>query len=156
MRRRRATGEQEQMIRRHADMVYRMAFAYVRNKPDADDVFQEVFLRYLRKRPAFESDEHARRWFLKVTANCAKSLLGSAWRRHTVPLEDELFAEPEEICLHEALAELPPHYRDVLHLYYFEGYKTEEIAEILGRKPSTVRTQLTRARERLAAILKEE
>lgn len=146
MRRRRATEEQEQIIRHHANMVYRMALAYVRNKPDADDVFQDVFFRYLRKNPKFKSEEYARRWFLKVTANCSKSLLNSAWRKHTEPLEDEPFASSEENRLHEALAELPPHYRDVIHLYYFEGYKTEEIADEIkltgiGRKNGVLHIQ---------------
>ncbi len=146
----------EEIIRKYADMVYRMAFAYVRRHADADDIFQDVFLRYLKKHPQFENEEHEKRWFLKVTANCAKSYLTSAWMRYFVPLEEDIFEEPEENRLSEALLHLPPKYRDVIHLYYYEGYKTEEIAEILGRKPDTVRKQLTRARELLKKILKEE
>lgn len=146
----------EQVIRRYADMVYRMAFAKVRSHTEADDIFQEVFLRYLKRRPEFESEEHARRWFLKVTANCAKNYWNSAWMRYVVPLEQDVFAEPEENRLSEALFRLPMKYREVVHLHYYEGYKTDEIAAILGRKPSTVRTQLTRAREKLSEILKEE
>ncbi len=146
----------EEIIRKYADMVYRMAFAHVRRHADADDIFQEVFLRYLKKRPQFENEEHEKRWFLKVTTNCAKSYLTSAWMRYFVPLEGEIFKEPEENRLSEALSQLPPKYRDVIHLHYYEGYKTEEIAEILRRKPDTVRKQLSRAREQLKEILKEE
>ena len=146
----------EQLIRDHADMIYRMAFAHVRNRSDADDVMQEVFLRYIRRRPVFESEEHCRRWFLRVTANVAKSMNNSAWMRYVIPLEQEIFEEPEENRLADALFRLPPKYRDVIHLHYYEGYKTEEIAEILGRKPATVRSQLARAREKLAELLKEE
>ncbi len=146
----------EQLIRDHADMIYRMAFAHVRNRSDADDVMQEVFLRYIRRRPVFESEEHCRRWFLRVTVNTAKSMNNSAWMRYVIPLEQEIFEEPEENRLADALFRLPPKYRDVIHLHYYEGYKTEEIAEILGRKPATVRSQLARAREKLAELLKEE
>ncbi|MDE7122028.1 MAG: sigma-70 family RNA polymerase sigma factor [Oscillospiraceae bacterium] len=149
--------EQERIIRTYADAVYRLAYSYSRNKADADDIFQEVFFRYLKKQPEFESLEHAKAWFLRVTANCAKSFLTSAWRRHTQPLEqDILFEQPEENQLDGALRQLPVKYREVIHLYYYEGYQTDEIAKILKRKPSTVRTQLTRARESLAKILKEE
>ena len=149
-------NDAEQIIRNHADMIYRMAFAHVRNRSDADDVMQEVFLRYIRRRPVFESEEHCRRWFLRVTANVTKSMNNSAWMRYIIPLEQEIFEEPEENRLADALFRLPPKYRDVIHLHYYEGYKTEEIAEILGRKPATVRSQLARAREKLAELLKEE
>ena len=146
----------EQIIRDYADMIYRMAFAHVRNRSDADDVMQEVFLRYIRRRPVFESEEHCRRWFLRVTVNAAKSMNNSAWMRYVIPLEQDIFEEPEQNRLADALLRLPPKYRDVIHLHYYEGYKTEEIAEILGRKPATVRSQLARAREKLAELLKEE
>ncbi|MEE5992923.1 MAG: RNA polymerase sigma factor [Oscillospiraceae bacterium] len=146
----------EEIIKKYADMVYRMAFAHVRSHSDADDIFQEVFLRYVKKHPQFENEEHEKRWFLKVTANCAKSYLTSAWMRYFVPLEEEIFQEPEENRLSEALLQLPPKYRDVVHLHYYEGYKTEEIAEILRRKPDTIRKQLSRARDMLKKILEEE
>lgn len=150
--------ELEACIRRHADMVYRLAYSYVRNRADAEDVFQDVFLRLVRKQPVFEDEEHCKAWLLHVTANCAKSLLHSAWRRHTQPLDDAILADapPEEVHLDEALRQLKPVYRAVIHLHYFEGYKTDEIAEILGSRPSTVRSQLRRAREQLAVLLKEE
>ena len=149
-------SEAEAIILRWGDTVYRMAFARVRNRTEADDIYQDVFLRYLRRRPKFESEEHARRWFLRVTVNCAKSHLTSAWMRHVIPLEQDIFEEPEENRLSEALLLLPTKYREVIHLHYYEGYKTEEIAQILQRKPATVRSQLARAREQLKTILEEE
>jgi RNA polymerase sigma-70 factor (ECF subfamily) len=149
-------SEAERVIRTYSDMVYRMAYAHVRNASDADDVMQEVFLRYLRKLPRFENEEHCKRWLLRVTVNCARSFNHTAWMRYVVPLEQEVYAEPEENRLADALFRLPPKYRDIIHLYYYEGYKTEEIAGILHRKPATVRSQLARAREKLAEILKEE
>ncbi|OUO36314.1 sigma-70 family RNA polymerase sigma factor [Flavonifractor sp. An306] len=131
----------------YGDMVYRLALAQTHSSHDADDVFQEVFLRYLRAAPAFREEEHRKAWLLRVTVNCCKKLHGSFWRRHTVALSETLPAQnPEEGELLGLLEGLPPKYRAVLHLYYYEGYATEEIAAILGRSPGTVRSQLSRGR----------
>lgn len=144
-------------VERYGAMVYRLAYAQLRSRQDADDVFQEVFLRYHRAAPPCESETHRKAWLLRVTANCAKSLAASPWKRRSVPLEDVYaYDQPEESGLDDALSRLPPKYRAVIHLYYYEGYGTEETARILGRKPSTVRAQLTRARHILARLLKEE
>lgn len=144
-------------VSRYGPMVYRLAYAMVRSRHDADDVFQEVFLRYHRAAPAFETEEHQKAWLLKVAANCAKSLRTAPWRQRTVPLEDVYaYADPEESAVDAALARLPAKYRAVVHLYYYEGYQTEEIARILGRSSSAVRSQLTRARQKLKELLKEE
>ena len=130
--------------------------AQLRSRHDADDVFQEVFLRYHRAAPPFESEEYRKAWLLRVTANCANSLAASPWRKRSVPLEDVYaYSDQEESGLDAALAQLPSKYRSVIHLYYYEGYSTEEIARILGRRASTVRAQLTRARQTLARLLKE-
>ena len=146
----------ESFVRQHADTVYRLAYAQLRTKHDADDVFQEVFLRYLRKRPRFESPEHARAWLIRVTLNCCKNVWRSPWQK-AEPLPSGLaFPQPEEAHLDEALRLLPEKYRAVLHLHYYEGYTTEEIAAILGRRPGTVRSQLARGREKLACLLKGE
>lgn len=144
-------------VHRYGSMVYRLACAQLRSRPDAEDVFQEVFLRYHRASPAFDSEEHRKAWLLRVTANCAKSALSAPWRRRTVPLEDVYACtSPEESSVAEALARLPAKYRAVVHLFYYEGYSTEEIARVLDRRPSTVRAQLTRARQKLGELLKEE
>jgi RNA polymerase sigma-70 factor (ECF subfamily) len=140
-------------VERYGAMVYRLAYAQLRSRQDADDVFQEVFLRYHRAAPPCESETHRKAWLLRVTANCAKSLAASPWKRRSVPLEDVYaYDQPEESGLDDALSRLPPKYRAVIHLYYY----TEETARILGRKPSTVRAQLTRARQTLARLLKED
>ena len=144
-------------VDRWGPAVYRLACAVTGSRSDADDVFQEVFLRYHRAAPDFESQAHEKAWLLRVTANRCKSLLGSPWRRRSVPLEDVYACPgPEESAVAEALAALPPGDRTLLHLYYYEGYRTEEIAGLLGRKSATVRSQLTRARQKLARLLKEE
>ncbi len=133
-------------------------FCPCRKPADADEIYQEVFLRYIRKKPAFQNDAHKKAWFLKVTVNCANSLWRSPWKRCAEPLSDELASETKEpeVDLSMALKRLPPRYREVIHLFYYEELSTEEIGQILHRKPSTVRTQLTRARTILKGILKEE
>ena len=144
-------------VERQGAAVYRLAYAMARSRSDADDIFQEVFLRFHRSAPAFATPEHEKAWLLHVTANCARSLLASPWRRRTIPLEDVYaYTDPAASAVDDALAQLPGKYRTVIHLFYYEGYQTEEIARILGRSPSTVRAQLTRARRKLRELLKEE
>ena len=150
-------AEQEAVVRRYSEMVYRLARSQVRTRADAEDLYQEVFLRYFRAAPDFESEEHRKAWLLRVTLNCAKKFWASAWVRHTVPLEaTEPFSEPEDRQLYEALQSLPGKYRAVLHLFYYEDLSTEEIGRLLGRRSATVRTQLTRARRLLREIMRED
>ena len=136
-----------QVVEIYGDMVYRLALAQTHSGHDADDVFQEVFLRYLRSAPDFREEEHRKAWLLRVTVNCCKKFHGSFWRRHTVALSESLPARNQDDGeLLELLEGLPEKYRAVLHLYYYEGYATEEIGAILGRSPGTVRSQLSRGR----------
>ena len=150
-------NDPEQIIKTYSDMVYRLAFARTGTKEDADEVYQEVFLRLLKKRPVFESQEHCKAWLLRVTINCSNTLLASLWKKRTVVLEEDLpFQEKESLELYEELSRLPQKYRDVIHLFYYEELSVADIAKILHRKESTVRTQLTRARTMLKEILEEE
>lgn len=149
--------ELEQIMQQYGTTVYRLAYSHLRSVSDAEDVYQEVFIRYFRKRPGFDSEEHRKAWLLRVTLNRAKSCATSAWRRHTVPLENQVtFPEPESRQLDEALSRLRAGDRSLLHLFYFEELSIREIAQLLGRKEGTVRTQLTRARARLGTIMKGE
>lgn len=147
----------EEMVRRYGKMVYRLAFARSGRREDADEIFQEVFLRYVKKCPVFESENHCRAWFIRVTVNCANKLWANPWRRRTVPLGEEMaFEDPAVSGLYWELQRLPPNYRQVIHLYYYENFTTEEIGRLLRRKSSTVRTQLTRARAMLRDFMEEE
>jgi len=147
----------EWIIKTYSDMVYRLAFARTGTKEDADEVYQEVFLRLLKKRPVFESEEHCKAWLLRVTVNCSNTLLTSLWKKRTVALEEDLpFQEEESLELYRELSGLPQKYRDVIHLFYYEELPVAEMAKILRRKESTVRTQLTRARAMLKEILEEK
>lgn len=148
---------EEKVIERYSSMVYRLAFSRTGTKQDAEDVYQEVFYRYLRKHPAFESEEHRKAWLLRVTVNCANSYLASPWRKRRAEMPEDLsFEDRRNQELYQELRQLPGKYREVIHLFYYEEFSIEEIAGVLKRKPSTVRTQLTRAREMLRKVMKEE
>lgn len=147
----------EVVIRRYSDMVYRLAFARTGNRSDAEDLYQEVFLRYLTRAPAFTSEDHRKAWLLRVAVNCANRFHTAPWRKRTEPLSEALSVPaPEGEDLWEELRRLPEKDRTVLHLYYYEDMTTEEIAKLLDRNPATVRSQLLRARAKLKKLLVEE
>ena len=142
------------------DMIFRVAYSYLKNRADAEDVMQETLLKLYQSRESFQSEEHRRRWLIRVAANQARSLLRAVRRRQTVPLEEwadaPVFDNPEEGLLFEAVMALPRNYRLAVYLYYYEGYQAREIAALLRRSPSTVQTWLMRARQRLYTAMKEE
>lgn len=147
----------EKVILFYSDMVYRLAFARTGTRHDADEIFQEVFMRYIRKQPQFADEAHRKAWLIKVTINCSKKLWNSAWKRKTEPLEEAIpFETKEDIDLYHELRQLPPKYREVIHLFYYEDMPLKEISRVLHRKNATVRTQLTRARALLKDLLKED
>ncbi|WP_342481765.1 sigma-70 family RNA polymerase sigma factor [Paenibacillus sp. FSL L8-0340] len=144
-----------EMVRKHSDMVLRLALAYVRNMADAQDICQDVFIRLFQHHPEFADQDHERAWMIRVTINRCKDMLRSPWKRYISALErPELpIPEAEEREVVSAVLKLPVKYRIVIHLYYFENYSTAEIAAMLQYKEGTVRTQLKRARERLKAVM---
>ena len=170
----------ENVIRAYSDLVYRIAFARAGTKADADDIYQEVFLRYIRKAPEFRDEEHAKAWFIKVAVNCSRKFLGGTVRKREMSgewftetesetylpgndaggsmqtPEERIFACENKAELYRALQKLSPDARLLLHLYYFEELKTSEIAKMMHRKETTVRVQLTRAREKLKAQFEED
>ena len=147
----------ENVIKAYSNMVYRLAFSQTRNKTNADDIYQEVFFRYIRKKPHFETEEHRKAWFIRVTINCCKTMWASSWIKKVVPLDENIvFETKEETNLHYELLKLPTKYRTVIHLFYYEDLSIEEISKTLNKKPSTIRTQLTRGRYKLKEILKED
>lgn len=153
-----------QTIEQYSPMVYRLAYSLVKSKCDAEDIHQEVFIRFLTKEPEFESREHEKAWFIRVTTNLCKNWWRAAWKRKVVSMteyEEEYgeYGEPEEAWASDIIhlvKTLPQKYRIVIHLFYYEELSVEEIAAVLKRKPSTVRTQLTRARRKLGELLKED
>ena len=147
----------EELIRAHQDTLYRAALAILGDPQEAEDAVQDAFLRCWEKAPDFESGEHAKAWLLRVTVNGCKSRLRAPWRRRTAPLLDTYPADgPEERETLEAVQALPAADRAVIHLYYYEGYQTAEIAAMTGQREGTVRSRLSRARARLRELLKGE
>jgi len=149
----------EDIIYRYQDTIYRIAFTYCRNASDAQDIAQEVFIRYIKKQPHLKSEEHLKAWLIRVTINIAKSLLTSSWFKKVVPITEQQSAATEDLpCpdTYNAVMSLPDKYRSVIILYYFEDYPVGEIAGILKRTETAVQTQLQRARAILKNKLKEE
>lgn len=138
---------------KYLDMVYRLAWAKMGNKADAEDVTQNVMLRLISRAPEIESEEHLKHWLIRVTANESINLFRSAWHRLTLPLEEAAAGDMPEhkpnAELDEALSLLSPKYRVVVHLFYYEDMTAKEIADVLGVRPETVRERLYRARKKL-------
>ncbi len=150
--------ERTQAVERWGDMVWRLALARTANVPDAEDVFQEVFLRFFRHEDQLRSDEHRKAWLIRCTVNRANSLLSSPWRKRTLPLEvaAQVGVEDEYREVYSAVLSLPARYRAVIHLHYFEGLSVAEIAGTLDLPEGTVKSQLSRGRAFLRDLLNEE
>ena len=148
------TNRLEELIERYAGTLLRAAAAILRDPFEAEDAVQDTFLRYLEKQPEFRDEGHEKAWLLTVTANGCKSRLRAKKRRPTVELSEAWPAPAggrDEVT--EAVMALPANQRAVVHLYYYEGYSSDEAARILGMRPGTVRSHLARARQRLRAEL---
>lgn len=137
----------------YADMVQRICFVHLKNRYDTEDVFQNVYLKYLLHDGLFENKEHEKAWFIRVTINACTDWLRSLSRRNCIPLDfiaEECAAPDEEsVEVLQAVLLLPAKYRDIIYLYYYENYTAVEIARILGKKENTVYTWLARARSML-------
>lgn len=140
----------EKMIEKYSDMVYRLALTRTKSKENSEDVYQEVFLRLSKKLPNFESEEHEKAWLIRVTINCSKNLLSSKFLKYKEELKDDItFETKERHDIYYAVQELPLKYRTIIHLYYYENYKINEISKILNIKENTIKSNLSRAREKL-------
>lgn len=163
MERSQRTGDAvQEIMNTYSGMVYRLAYARTGNKPDADDVYQDVFFKLFRSNPQLDSEEHLKAWLIRATIHTSVNLLRSAWRRYFQPMPenydapDMSFAPDDRLSdLRNALMKLPEKQRIVIHLYYYEQLTTEEIANILGEKSSTIRSHIKRGRERLKSLLTE-
>ena len=153
----RSEWEANRAIDRYADLVRRVCMIHLKNHADTEDIFQTVFLKYVTGTTEFESEEHEKAWFIRVTINACKDLLRSFFRSRTVSLDD-LLEQPDQVPedhreVLEAVLALPDKYRDVVYLHYYEGYTAPEIGTILHKNPNTVYTLLTRARNELRKML---
>ena len=148
----------EGAVERYGDTVFRLAYSYLKNRADAEDVMQETLLKLYLERKPFRSPEHERYWVVRVAVNESKKLLRSPWRRRTGPLEEAgepVFDTPQQSELYQHVMGLPPKYRAAVYLYYYEDCSVQEIAAAMGANPSTVQTWLMRAWGKLKLILQE-
>lgn len=150
----------EQYVCKYADMVYRLALVNMKNRQEAEDVFQDVFLRLVENLHKLENEEHIKAWLIRVTINCCKTRFRSAWRKRTAPLEaagdpvQEPYEERGEV--YDAVLKLPEKYRNVIHLFYFEDMAIRQISVVLKTRENTVKSLLSRGRTMLKTALGEE
>lgn len=149
----RSEQEANRAIEQYGDMVRRLCMMHLKNDADTEDIFQNVFLKYVLSSVEFESEEHEKAWLIRVTINACKDLLKSFFRSRTTSL-DVLMEQPAELLpdhreVLEAVLSLPQKYRDVVYLYYYEEYTAPEISKILGKNVNTVYTLLTRSKQML-------
>lgn len=152
-----STDEFEDKYRKYKDLLFRIAFTYVKNREDSEDILQEVFYKLLYKAPNFESNEHEKRWLIRITVNMCKNHLGLYWNRNKAKLADiETWGMTvEEIKILDEVLALPSKFKVTVYLHYFEGYKCGEIAEILKVKESAVKMRLKKGRELLKIELEK-
>ena len=153
------SSEFNRIVEKYIDVVFRSALSFCKHKSDAEDITQNTFIKLLKCEVDFESDDHIRKWLIRVAANESKSLWRSFWYKRVISLND-LDHEPEHIepiksDIFAEVMKLPTKYSSVLHLYYYEGYQCDEIAAILGISESNVQTRLMRARKMLKEKLGE-
>lgn len=145
----------DEIVHKYIDTVYRIALTQSHSKTDAEDIVQEVFLKLLTSDKDFESEEHIKAWLIRVAINSSHKLFSSSWFKKTVPLTEDIpFENPEHSEVYYALNSLSEKYRIPLYLYYYEEYSVKEIAECLNLSEGTVKSQLSRGRERLKLKLK--
>ncbi|MDR1960941.1 MAG: sigma-70 family RNA polymerase sigma factor [Gracilibacteraceae bacterium] len=151
-------SEARRAVELYADTVRRVCFLHMKNHSDVEDVFQDVFLKYVLRIAPFDSYEHEKAWLIRVAVNACKDVHKSFFRRKGLSLE-ELDSEPsydmpeDSRAILDAVLALPEKYRDVIYLFYYEGYSAVEIAGLLGKNENTIYTWLSRAKGKLKDAL---
>ncbi len=149
----------EELAKKYNGMISKIAFHFVKNKEDTEDIAQEAYIKWITQKPSFKDAKHEKAWLIRITINLSKNHVNTAWYRKTKsvalcpPVAISISSNSD--VLDEVLS-LPQKYRIVIYLYYYEGYKSDEIAEILKKNPKTIRTQLARARSILKTKLGDD
>ncbi len=140
----------DEIVEKYSDMVYRIALTRCQSIENAEDIFQEVFMKYSERAPVFENCEHEKAWFIRVTINLSKNIRKSVWNKRVTNLEDNIILENNnEKEIFEIVSKLPKNYKTVIYLFYYEGYKVKEISKLMKTSEGTIKTWLFRAREML-------
>lgn len=147
----------EKILNDYGNNILRIAYSYLHNMSDAEEILQETLIRFLKAAPCFESQDHEKAWLLRVAVNLSKNRIDYNRIRSTDELNETLVANDQEDLsfVWNAVKDLPQKYREVIHLYYHEGYSSAQIAQIVGRKESTIRSDLRRGHAKLKEVLKE-
>lgn len=150
----------QELVMLYQSSLFAAAFNVCKNAQDAEDVVQDTFIQYYISNKEFDNEQHIRAWLIRVAINKAKNVNRTFWRQNKLSLEDYMesltFETPEDEHLFETVMSLPEKYRIVIHLFYYEDYAVSEIADILKLSQSNVKVRLSRGREMLRKILKEE
>ncbi len=148
----------QEILNAYGDMVFRAAYSLTKNRQDAEDAAQEVFITLVEKQPKFESEAHQKAWLLRAVANRCKSLFRTVWHSRTEGIAEDFpsadFTKDEQ-GVTDAINALPPKYKHVIYLYYIEGYSTKEIAKLLDITQNAVLSRMARARALLKEIIGE-
>lgn len=146
---------------KYGDMVLRIAYTYLKNRADAEDIVQDVFLRIIDKKPMFNDENHEKSWLIRATINMCKNKVNMFWNKNKCSIDDvQEFAVSDkyntDTSVFQAVMALGEKYRVVVYMYYYEGYSTPEIAKVIGKSETTIRSLLHRARNKLKDMLKED
>lgn len=149
------------LLDKYGDMVLRIAYTYLKNRADAEDIVQDVFLRIIDKKPSFNDENHEKSWLIRATINMCKNKVNMFWNKNKCSIDDvQEFAVSDkyntDTSVFQAVMALGEKYRVVVYMYYYEGYSTPEIANVIGKSETTIRSLLHRARNKLKDMLKED
>ena len=149
------------LLNKYGDMVLRIAYTYLKNRADAEDIVQDVFLRIIDKKPSFNDENHEKSWLIRATINMCKNKVNLFWNKNKCSIDDvQEFAVNDkyntDTSVFQAVMALGEKYRVVVYMYYYEGYSTPEIAKVIGKSETTIRSLLHRARNKLKDMLKED
>lgn len=155
--REKVNAQAERLLEQYGNSVLRLAYSYLHNMADAEEILQESLIQFLKTAPRLENERHEKAWLLRVAGNLSKNRIAYNRLRRADELDEALAAEEREDLsfVWEAVKGLPVRDREVIHLFYYEGFSTGEIAQILGQKEATVRSRLVRGRGKLREVLKE-
>lgn len=155
------TAQITRLVEKYGDMLLKISYTYLKSRADAEDAVQEIFMRVIEKSPQWTDENHCRNWLIRSAVNVCKNKLKSFWQRSKrsidtvceMPFYDEYDTNSEVL---KAVMSLPEKERIAVYMYYYEGYKSAEIAHITGKTDTAVRTYLMRARKKLKEMLKED
>ena len=147
----------EKLLDDYGNSILRLAYSYLHNRSDAEEVLQDTLIQFLQAAPQLENETHKKAWLLRVAGNLSKNRIDYNRVRDADELNEELASEERSDLsfVWEAVKALPVKYREVIHLFYQEGYQTAEIASLLHENEATVRSHLNRGRAKLKEVLKE-